>query len=123
MMERIVISPRKVSLIRNGIMRGVVSPERQDREETGEEILLHCPEKDFLAVARIRRVAHVSLWDIAKPTYAHTFDPVKIGMTKMEILHMSNKGVKRVRVLVFDTIEEYTDPAPFEQIAMIGEGA
>lgn len=119
-MERIVISPRVVNLIRNGIMKGIAIPETGEGMETGEEVLLHCPERDFLASARIRRAARVSLWDVASQVYAHTFDPAKIGLTKVQLLHMTNDGIKKLRVLVFDAVEEYTAPSPAEELTMIG---
>ena len=118
MMERIVISSREVELIRHGIQRGVVAPEK---ENTDEEILLHCPERNFLAVAQLRRVAHVNPWDIAAPVFAHEFDPQKLGMNRTRILHLSNAGLPLVRVLAFEKVTEYEEPETVEQMTLFGE--
>lgn len=117
MMERIMISSREVDLIRRGIQKGVIAPEK---ENTNAEILLHCPDRNFLAVAELRRVAHVNPWDIAAPVFAHTFDPAKIGMNRTRILHLSQSGITRVRVLAFREVREYGAPEPVQEITMIG---
>ena len=120
MMERILISGREVDAIRAGIQKGVIAPER---EETAGEVLLHCPERDFLAVAELRRVAHVNPWDVAAPVFAHTFDPAKLGLNRTRLLHLSQSGITRIRVLAFRQVREYEEPEPAAQIAMIREGA
>lgn len=118
MMERIMISSREVDLIRSGIQKGVVAPEK---ENTNAEILLHCPERNFLAVAQLRRVAHVNPWDIAAPVFAHEFDPLKLGMNKTRILHLSNAGLSKVRVLAFKMVIEYEEPERIEELNLFGE--
>ena len=118
MMERILISSREVDLIRRGIQKGVIAPER---ENTNAEVLLHCPDRNFLAVAQLRRVAHVNPWDIAAPVFAHEFDPMKLGMNKTRILHLSNAGLTRVRILAFQQVIEYEEPKTLEELTLYGE--
>lgn len=117
-MERILITPREVETIRSGIQKGMVAP---DREETDEMILLHCPERDFLAEARIRRTARVTPWEIAGQVFARKFDPAKIGLNRTRILHLANAEIARVRVLVFESVTEFPGPEKEEPLTLFRE--
>lgn len=117
----IKISRQAAGDMEAGIVKGFLVP---DTPEEIDEALICCPERDFYAAAEIRRSPRIKPAEVATRVFAKKWDPRRFGMTKMQVMHLTNdQRGKMIRVLVLGTVQELPAPkkSEAEEIGMIPE--
>lgn len=121
MRARIKISPQAAGDMLAGVVKGFLVP---DTPEDIDEALIYCPERDFYAAAEIRRSPRVAPTEVAARVFARTWDPRRFGMSKVQVMHLTNEQRgKQIRALVLGEVQQLPPPKKkeAEQIGLIPE--